>query len=244
MSTIRRSAPFAKHHAGSGQSGISPVVPMVWSSCEPRAVSSGLPRRRSRVRSMPSLEIMGERVLLSSIPVFETANVVNGSNPTVLIAPMEQTVLQGRFTSTNTDRVNVHLQAGEILTAGLSVLYPGLNTNYGSSIEVYGPNGSQVAAQTTSILAGQLGTDPTSGVSTYNANVAFEAASTGSYTIEVDENAFIANFLTGPGTYALTLRPVGLDTSTLTPDSRRRMPRSSRIPAADCTPSWTRPAIR
>ena len=156
---------------------------------------------------------------MSTIPVFETVNVANGSFPSVQIAPMEQTVVNGYFTqASSSDVLKVNLQAGEIFTATLDVQYPVINTDWGSSLEIYDPHGNVVASQSTDILYGQNATDPTSGNLTDNNSVAFVAPISGTYPIVVAENAFLADAYFGPATYILTLRPVTLDTSTLAPD--------------------------
>ena len=76
--------------------------------------------------------------MMSNIPVFETIGIINGTNPAVQVAPMEQTVVKGNFNAWSpTDRVEVALQAGETLTAGLDVNYPAIGTNFGSALKVY-----------------------------------------------------------------------------------------------------------
>ncbi len=175
--------------------------------------------RKSRYCARPCVEFIEERQLMSTIPVFETVNVANGSFPSVQIAPMEQTVVNGYFTqASSSDVLKVNLQAGEIFTATLDVQYPVINTDWGSSLEIYDPHGNVVASQSTDILYGQNATDPTSGNLTDNNSVAFVAPISGTYPIVVAENAFLADAYFGPATYILTLRPVTLDTSTLAPD--------------------------
>jgi Transposase len=67
---------------------------------------------------------MEEQTMMSNIPVFETISIPNGSNPVVQVAPMEQTAVDGNFNNwSESDSVQVPLQAGEILTAGLVVKY-------------------------------------------------------------------------------------------------------------------------
>jgi hypothetical protein len=154
---------------------------------------------------------------MSNIPVFATVPVSNSSNPVVQVAPMEQTLVQGSFNSASqTDRVRVQLVAGELFTAGLDIAYPVINTNWGSSLKVYKPNGSLAASQSTCFLT-QITTDPITGQPTYDNNVAFRAAGTGTYTVEVDEDPTQAQTW-GPGSYTLTLRPITLDTSKLNPE--------------------------
>ena len=218
MKAFRRILPFSSGR-GSRPDALALSTPMGMSRGSTPRNASNARRRRSRYCARPGLELMEELQLMSTIPVFETVNVANGSLPTVQIAPMEQTVVNGSLnTTTNSDKVQVNLQAGEILTAGLNVQYPEINANWGSSVEVYNPSGQVVAAQSTNYLTGQTATDPQSGIATYDNSIAFRAATTGTYTVEVDENAFLADYIFGAGTYSLTLRPVTLDNSALTPE--------------------------
>ena len=220
MTPFSRILPFSTLRRSPGPSSTSLPTAFGGPSTDPR----GIPApgrgaaRKSRRGSRPSLELVEERTMMSNIPVFETLNVANGSMPTVQVAPMEQTVVKGGFSPwAQSDRVQVHLQAGEIFTAGLNVIYPAIGANFGSSLEVYGPGGGQVAAQSTSFYY-QPGTDPVTGVGTYDDNVSFRAPTGGTYTVEVDENGTYAAYF-GQGSYNLTLRPIELDTSPLNPES-------------------------
>ncbi|MGP0069368.1 MAG: hypothetical protein ACLQGP_37925 [Isosphaeraceae bacterium] len=156
--------------------------------------------------------------MMSNIPLFETMSVANGSNPIVQVAPMEQTVVQGNLSyGRQTDEVRVSLQQGEVFTANLDVYYPALGgLNIGSTLTAYGPNGGQVATQSTDIDNPPVN-NPITGAATYDDSVAFTAPSTGTYTLQAAENPELAEYI-GTGNYTLTLRPIALDDSTLNPE--------------------------
>jgi hypothetical protein len=162
---------------------------------------------------------MEERAMMSNIPVFESLNVINGTNPIVQVAPMEQTILHGNFQNGATsDTVQVQLQSGELFTAGLNVVYPIYNSDLGSGLKVTDPRGVQVATESTYVFGGQIATDPISGAATTDTQVAFRAATSGTYTIEVDDIPWLGAFLGSPS-YNLSLRPVELDQGSLMPNA-------------------------
>ena len=177
------------------------------------------PSRKSRLRSRPGLEFMEERAMMSNIPVFESLNVINGTNPIVQVAPMVQTILHGNFQNGATsDTVRVQLQSGELFTAGLNVVYPIYNSDLGSGLKVTDPRGVQVATESTYVFGGQISTDPISGAATTDTQVAFRAATSGTYTIEVDDIPWLGAYLGSPS-YNLSLRPVELDKGSLMPNA-------------------------
>ena len=174
--------------------------------------------RKGRNRLRPGIDFMEERTLMSNIPVFENLNVTNGSNPVVQLAPMEQTVVHGSFSGGAThDKVQVQLQAGELFTAGLNVVYPNSSTDLFSSLLVTDPSGNNVGSEWTSPLFGNLATDPITGAPTGDTAVAFRAPTTGTYTVQVGDTSYFGPYSAAP-TYNLTLRPIELDTSTLHPN--------------------------
>ena len=115
-----------------------------------REAASGRPglHREGRNRLRPGIDFMEERALMSNIPVFETLNVANGSNPVVQLAPMERTVVHGAFSNgASHDKVQVQLQAGELFTAGLNVVYPNTSTDLFSSLLATDPKGNAAGAE-------------------------------------------------------------------------------------------------
>jgi hypothetical protein len=186
-------------------------------------------RRPARRRARLGVEAMEQRALLSNIPILQTINdPANGQwlPSGQFVAPLsglEQTVIKGDFGLLNASSnatTEAELTAGELVTVTADVqdtyVFGGQVTgNQASALTVYAPSGTQVASQST--LNGIQDADLLSGQKTNDSELIFRAPTTGLYTFAVGQNAAAVPFLNTAG-FALTIRPMALDTSDLAPD--------------------------
>jgi hypothetical protein len=188
---------------------------------------------RQLMTAAPSYMPLTEQGVL--VPTAQTVDLTatNWSNTNVgTLAPMENTLVAGSLpaftptgggTTTYEDRFTVTLAAGETVDASINVQYNysrlGMflptTANHASTVQVLGPNGSQIAYN-----AGNGPTGYTSGTLSNQAEVVFRAPTAGVYEIHVTspvaESPEFNQNATGM-TYTAAFRSISLDP---TPDSQ------------------------
>jgi hypothetical protein len=158
---------------------------------------------------------MEGRQMLSAVPTFQTLYIPPAYNIVAPLSGMENTVIRGGFQyGTSSDAsVQANLMQGQAYVVSLDVQHAGVGGNQPSALNVISPGGY---AQTNpvSTLNGPM-LDMITGGLTWDSQAIFYARRTGLTTFNVSE------YSTGRAddTYTLTIRPIGLDTSVLSPEA-------------------------
>jgi hypothetical protein len=174
------------------------------------------PSRRPTLWKLRAWDVLEERALMATIPVFQTYTSLPGGNlpadgnlaevqgaPILPIQVMERTVVAGALPASDPgDVVQVQLQAGEPLTLSLSA--PSASTSP-ITIELANPAGKVVAKNS------GVSTDPDTGLAFTGSALSYTATAAGTYSIAV----LNANPATAPAdptarSYTLNIRPIGM----------------------------------